>query len=406
MKPIPDLRPDRMTPATTGALFTVLMLLAGCGAGDGSSVPPAAAVVTVVRTAALAGAQEVPPVTTSATARGAVVVDPVTREITGGLTFSGLTPSAAHIHDGAPGVNGPIAIGLILGTGTATVPPGAILTEAQYQSLLAGNLYLNIHTAANPAGELRGQITGQGGAVAGLATLTGAQEVPPVTTAATGKGTVVIDSATREIITAIVTTSGVSASAAHIHEGATGVSGPISVGLTLGPNSATAPVGATLTNTQCASLLAGNLYFNVHSAGYPAGEIRGQINIQLDANGQPIGGGSCGGGGGTTLMPTLASIQANVFTPSCAFAGCHGGASAQQGLRLDPGFSADTLIGIASPSSASLVRVVPGNPNNSFLIQKLEGTQTLGGRMPLGGPFLSQADINVIRQWIANGALR
>lgn len=403
MKPTTIFRSNALTPTLSGALCIAIMLLSGCGAGDGSSTTPAAATVAVVRTTVLTGAQEVPPISTSGTARGAVVVDPVTREITGGLTFGGLTPTAAHIHDGAANVNGPIAIGLTLAAGTATVPAGTFLTEAQYQSLLAGNLYFNIHTAANPAGELRGQITGQGGAVAGLATLSGTQEVPPVTTAATGKGTVVVDSATREIITAIVTTNGVSASAAHIHEGAAGVNGPISVGLTLGMNSATAPVGATLTAAQYASLLAGNLYFNVHSSVYPAGEIRGNINILLDANGQPIGG---GGGGGTTLVPTLASIQANVFTPSCAVAGCHGGAAAQQGLRLDPGFSADTLIGIASPRNTALVRVVPGDPNNSFLIQKLEGTQTLGDRMPQGGPFLTQADINVIRQWIANGAPR
>lgn len=121
----------------------------------------------------------------------------------------------------------------------------------------------------------------------------------------------------------------------------------------------------------------------------------------LDASGQPIG-----AGGGIPLAPTLASIQVNVFTPSCAIAGCHSGATAAQGLRLDPGFSADSLIGVASPRNASLVRVVPADPNNSFLIQKLEGTQRLGDRMPLGGPFLPQADINVIRQWIANGALR
>jgi len=51
----------------------------------------------------------------------------------------------------------------------------------------------------------------------------------------------------------------------------------------------------------------------------------------------------------TGLQPTLASIQDNVFTVTCAVPGCHGGAGAQQGLRLDPGFSAGNLINVPSP---------------------------------------------------------
>lgn len=121
----------------------------------------------------------------------------------------------------------------------------------------------------------------------------------------------------------------------------------------------------------------------------------------LDVNGRPI----APGAGSAVLVPTLASIQALVLTPNCAFSGCHGGGTVQEGLRLDPGFSATNLINVASPRDATLVRVVPGNPNASFLIHKLEGTQTLGERMPLfAGQYLSQATIDVIRQWIALGA--
>lgn len=121
----------------------------------------------------------------------------------------------------------------------------------------------------------------------------------------------------------------------------------------------------------------------------------------LDQNGQPL---PPGGGGSAPLLPTLASIQNNVFTPTCAVPGCHGGGTVQYGLRLDPGYSAGNLIGVASPRDAALVRVVPGNPGGSFLIQKLEGTQTLGDRMPQFGPYLPQSTIDVIRQWIQDGA--
>ena len=118
----------------------------------------------------------------------------------------------------------------------------------------------------------------------------------------------------------------------------------------------------------------------------------------LDQNGQPIVSPPSG------LQPTLASIQDNVFTVSCAVPGCHGGAGAQQGLRLDPGFSAGNLINVPSPRDPNLIRVVPGDPDASFIIQKLQGTQTLGDRMPDGGPYLTTATVNVIRQWILDGA--
>ncbi len=129
----------------------------------------------------------------------------------------------------------------------------------------------------------------------------------------------------------------------------------------------------------------------------------------MDQNGQPLP--SVGGGGGDAppipdLMPTLDSIQAKVFTPTCAVSGCHSGADAPQGLQLEQGLSARNLINVPSPRDSHLLRVIPGNPDGSFIIQKLEGTQTLGQRMPRGGPFLPQSTIDVIRQWITSGAPR
>ena len=119
----------------------------------------------------------------------------------------------------------------------------------------------------------------------------------------------------------------------------------------------------------------------------------------LDTSGQPLS-----TGGGAPLAPTLASIQVNVFSVSCAISGCHGGGTVQFGLSLDAGLSAGNLINVASPQDATLIRVIPGNPSGSFLIQKLEGTQTVGRRMPDFSPPLPQATIDVIRQWIQNGA--
>lgn len=119
----------------------------------------------------------------------------------------------------------------------------------------------------------------------------------------------------------------------------------------------------------------------------------------LDANGRPLTGND---GSGGQLRPTFASIQANVLTPMCV--GCHAGAAAPAGLRLDASSSYALLVGVPSAEVGSLRRVAPGSPADSYLVQKLEGSAAVGARMPLGGPYLDAATIAVIRQWIADGA--
>lgn len=103
-----------------------------------------------------------------------------------------------------------------------------------------------------------------------------------------------------------------------------------------------------------------------------------------------------------SLEPTLDSIQKNIFTPKCTQ--CHSGSGAPQGLNLKKGQAEGNLVGVASGEVPDLKRVDPGNPDDSYLIHKLEGTQDVGSRMPLGSSSLSQEQIDVIRQWIADGA--
>ncbi len=120
---------------------------------------------------------------------------------------------------------------------------------------------------------------------------------------------------------------------------------------------------------------------------------------------------SCDGGDGTGLPPAgplganFSQIQANVFTPTCAITGCHFGAGAPQGLRLDAASSFALLVGVASMEQSSVLRVAPGDPDNSYLIQKLEGSASSGQQMPLNAPALPQPTIDVIRQWISDGAI-
>jgi len=120
----------------------------------------------------------------------------------------------------------------------------------------------------------------------------------------------------------------------------------------------------------------------------------------LDANGQPL---VPGGPGSGPLTADFGSIQAHVFTPICTI--CHAGADAPHGLRLDAADSYNLLVGVPSVEVPSLFRVKAGDPDSSYIVQKLEGHAAVGARMPLGGPYLSTDEIAVIRLWITNGAL-
>tara|TARA_R110002049_G_scaffold138781_11_gene299235 strand:- start:19293 stop:20537 length:1245 start_codon:yes stop_codon:yes gene_type:complete len=102
--------------------------------------------------------------------------------------------------------------------------------------------------------------------------------------------------------------------------------------------------------------------------------------------------------------PNFSEIQAAVLTPDCATSNCHSGANPQASLSLEEADSYAMLVGIASTQDAGIQRVVAGNPNNSYLIQKLEGTAATGTVMPPTGG-LPQVDIDVIRQWISDGAI-
>lgn len=262
-------------------LFVVLAGVASCGGGGGGDSPAAPqGQATVFRSASLSGAQEVPPVTTMATGRGAVAVNPTTLAITGGVTFTGLSgaPTGAHIHR----ADTSIVFGLdqAADNATATVPANTVLSAADYAQLLAGTLYFNVHTVANTNGEIRGAITGTTGVTVGLATPNGGQEVPPNASTAVGRGILVVDSTTREILIAYVTHNVIGANAAHIHAGIPGVIGGIRITLNLGTNVATAAQGAVMTAQDMADLAINYLYFNVHSPTYPDGEIRGQITVQ------------------------------------------------------------------------------------------------------------------------------
>ena len=116
----------------------------------------------------------------------------------------------------------------------------------------------------------------------------------------------------------------------------------------------------------------------------------------LDENGRPAGGEP------PPLVAEFQSIQDNVFTPICTT--CHAGGGAPVGLRLDEGASYAMLVNAPSVEVPGLLRVDPGNPDDSYLIQKIEGHAAVGDQMPLGGPPLPSDTIAIMRQWITDGA--
>jgi hypothetical protein len=106
--------------------------------------------------------------------------------------------------------------------------------------------------------------------------LSGANEVPPVTTAATGAGTITVN--TDMTVSGMVLTTGVAGTMAHIHLAGAGKNGPVIIPLTRGAENAWAvPAGATLSSEQYKAFRAGDLYVNVHSAENKGGEIRAQL---------------------------------------------------------------------------------------------------------------------------------
>ena len=137
----------------TKAMFTAFAL--------GAAVLFAGAASAETFKATLDAKSEVPPNASTATGTADINYDPASKKLSWKLTYSGLSgpATAAHFHGPAePGKNAGVAVA-IPNAGTSPAEGSATLTDAQAADLEAGKYYVNVHTAANPGGEIRGQVT-------------------------------------------------------------------------------------------------------------------------------------------------------------------------------------------------------------------------------------------------------
>lgn len=436
----------------------------------------------------MSGDEQVPAIASAASGIAASTVNRNTGTVTLHLNASGADDAtASHIHLGYAGQSGGVVIGLQQDAGNVAhwSAAGAQLDAAGLADYLAGRLYVNLHTPANPPGEIRGQMAPRDIQVV-FSPMAGDQVVPPVATVAGGLAATTTDLEARSFV-AFINASGVDdATSAGIHVGIPGENG--TEVLVLAQTPALPGQWSAMTGRLDAATFsayrAGRTYAQVATPANPNGELRGQVEppdaadfddqpptvelmspgdpvsgtVTLDADasdnqavvevrffadGVPIGSDTTApysfdwdttmvANGQVTLTAeaedaagnvgvsadvvvtvqnaspvTLTQIQAQVFSPICS--GCHSGPA---GPILPGGMDLSTaanshanLVNVASSQVPSLDRVEPGQPDNSYLIRKLEGAAGIvGSRMPQGGPFLNQETMDMIRQWITDDA--
>jgi mono/diheme cytochrome c family protein len=338
----------------------------------------------------------------TASGTGQLTFNLITGAVSGGVTVSGITATVAHIHRQYAGANGPVIVDF---QRSAADPnrwePVAndVLTADEINHLLAGRLYVNVHSSAYPGGEIRGQVRPENIRVV-ITPLAGTQVVPPVTSTASGVAATTIDTAA-STATVHLNTTATDATAAHVHAAASGASNTNAL-LTLQRDPANTAHWLIelqpITTANITEFDANGWYADVHTPANSGGELRGQITPNPAPAPPPPP--------PPPAAPTLADLQSTIFTPNCS--GCHtgGGTTLPASMNLSSAASTHAaVVGVASSQRAPLLRVAAGDAENSYLVHKIEGRAGIaGGRMPLGGTALSQTDIDRIKAWINAGA--
>ena len=248
------------------ALFIALGLASACKSEEANPEQTVSSILAppadlLLANATLSGASEVPAVTTTAKGTASGSYNKTSKFLFLNVAYEGMTPTIWHIHNGATGVLGGVVFDFkaIVPSPLAYTTPLALATD-QETNLLAGNNYVNIHSAKNPTGEIRGQLA-----------------LTP--SAAQGSVSGKFNNSTK-ILTVQVSYLGLTPTIWHIHKGAAGVAGPVVFDLGKTFVSPFSYSTAALDAAQEADLKSGLYYVNIHSAAAPGGEIRGQLNVK------------------------------------------------------------------------------------------------------------------------------
>ncbi|WP_211481018.1 CHRD domain-containing protein [Alteromonas confluentis] len=237
----------------------------------------------VIATFMLDGEQEVPVVDTMAMGHGYALVNTSTYALELVVDTEGVDDATgAHIHTGNIGMNGDVLVALEQSADDMGMwmTPAETMIDADILAVLAsGGHYVNVHTPANMGGEIRGQILTPEYTLVTFP-LTGDQQVPAVTTTATGNGYALVNSMTYDL-SLVAHTEGVDdATMAHIHTGAAGENGDVLVGLEQSMDDMgmwMTPANTMIDMDIYNVLISGGHYVNVHTSANPDGELRGQI---------------------------------------------------------------------------------------------------------------------------------
>ena len=275
---------------------------------------------------------------------------------------------AAHIHRGFPGEPGPIIFDL--GDPTSPIQASWDLSVEQAIRLIAGGYYVNVHTPANPGGEIRGQLlasppTDPGLERMGIA-LSGGQEVPFVVTDASGACFLELRAEPDDFVSGIETGTASlycahdieNPTQAHIHDGARGVAGPVLIGLG-DPDSPIVHEDVEVDSEFISKLRAGDLYVNVHTMANMGGEIRGQLDNCL-------------------ASPTVLCLQDGRFSVEVDFSTTQGGGALGDG-RAVPETIDSGMFWFFRPSNLELlVKVLDGCAVNGNYWVFFAGTTNVG----------------------------
>ncbi len=236
--------------------------------------------------ARFSGDQEVPPVSTEATGVGGFFINEAKDSLCLSITVIDLSGpiTGAHIHEGVMGENGPVVVGfteMVEGNSIQATITGDDLSMELIEMMFRGELYFNIHTDANPAGEVRGQILLEADR-AFIASLDADQETAEVESDAMGLANFNLSKMGTTVNYEVVV-DGLSGpiQMAHLHVAEAGSDGPVVVDLGDGidGNTISGSFNAMDFEGLTEDMMMGNIYINVHTAMFPAGEIRGQLML-------------------------------------------------------------------------------------------------------------------------------